>query len=412
MKKSITAVLLTALALPVLTGCPSTPKETRTEEEIIQENADTALAQVGITYNKFAESAGLSKDTELTLTTNVDGYRYKFAYELTATYDYGTNNWVKLEQTDDGASLKVVVPEDTQLPSDNTSFAAYTLKGTVKFVGYAEDFVAPRGLKITEDYIGHDYGTKEWKIRVNSAKTIRASAAELYTNKALVSKKTRVITWGIYAGFEAQEDKFTASSNKLSLYFDDGNHSFIAYDAAWTEIPKDLVIGKVYKVTGLYENYYNSIEIKAPTFELDESHVCEPATMTKITTKEDLADITHASTRCEVTGTITKIVGGYSNEWKHGDNKMSVYVNISGTKDDSGKLVDEAYAYVHQFDTEASYKTWADNCTLAGGTWNQLTLVSGGCIGATITFNGRAYWYSGYPAFYVSTLTNYVAPTL
>jgi hypothetical protein len=391
MKKSIKTLLLTLLLAPTLVACGGSkdPGETRTEEEIIIENAAIALGQVGITYNNFSTSAGITKDTTLIDKVNVDGYNFTFAYTVEALLDYGTNNWVKVE----GCTLKVTVPEDTQLPAENKSFAAYKLKGAPTFAGYDEDFVAPKGLTITDQYIGTTYTGGEWNIRVNAMKTLVLSIAELYTNTALKSDKTRVITYGVYAGSENHEEMFNAASNKFCVYFDDGDYSLATYDNSLTELP-DLVIGQKYKITGVFSNYYDTIQIKNPVYELAEDADVEPGRILKIdSTNGDLMEKSHASRKCEVTGVVTAVEFTYADTWQWQTSKANVRINVTGATE-NGSLKSEGYAYVHQFDHEDSYASWAN---------------SGVKVGDTVTFIGRAYWYSGVPAFYVSTLTNLIA---
>lgn len=399
MKKSIKSLLLTALLAPVLVACSpdNGPTEKRTEEEIIIENAATAVAQVGITYNNFSQSDGISRDTQLTKDVNVDGYLYTFGYQLTPLLDYGTNTWLTFDEAT--TTLKVTVPEDTDLPEENNSFAAYKLTGTPTFTGYAEDFVAPNGLKITETYFGTAYQGGSWNVRINAMKTLEISLAELYDSLygdgtvVLKKNETKIITYGVYAGSENFEEKFNAASNKYCVYFDDGEYSLATYDNSLTELP-DLVIGQKYKITGVFDNYYDTIQVKNPVYELAADADCVPGVIATIDSENpDFGVKSNASRKCEVTGVVTKIEFGYGSTWEWNKTKASVYVNISGATE-NGELVSEGYAYVHQFDTQDSYASWS---------------TSGVKVGDQVTFVGRQYWFSGVPAYYVSTLTNLIA---
>lgn len=404
MKKIIATVLLSTLVLPVLTACPDQgPVETRTEEEIIIDNGITAMGQVGISFVNLSGSTGMTKDIALKASLNVDGYIYKFEYTLTTSFTY-ERDWVWIEDGSAGKTLKSAQPGQEDLPEDNKSFAFYTLKIVPTFTGYAADFEAPRGLTITETYKNKKYTDlgKNYGIRVNAGITIECSAAELYTNKNFKNNETRAITYGIYAGAQVDPAKFDASSSKYSLYFDDGEHSFVAYDESVSTIPANLVVGQVYKVYGVYSNYYNTVEIKNYTLTPDTTHTCAPAVKTAIT-GTNLKEYSHASTTAVVTNaTITKVEVGYGDEFEYGKTKVSIYVNITGATKDDGTLKDELYAYVHQFDLEEDYTSWSNCFTVKNqASWK----------GAKVSFEGRAYWYSGFPAFYHSHVTSFTAPT-
>lgn len=405
MKKGLKSLLPVLLALPLLVACGD--DDPRPVEEIVADNALTALGQVNIVCNTWSQSAGLSRDAELLKSVTVEGYMYSVDYTLSSSYTY-SKAFAKI----DGDTLKITVPENTELPEEQNQYASYSIAGSVKFAGMEE---GKKGKKGYEALVGQEFASNSWRIRINATNTLELSAAELYTNTTLKSGKTRVVTYGIFAGSETDPGTgFTgAASNKYSLYFDDGEHSFVAYDQTWKAYPTDLVVGNVYKVVGIYSNYYDTIEITAPVITAAPEHVCAPAVVKTFNdATANFSDKSNASRKVSVTGVITKITAGYEWGWlwsgdnldsdgkSKGGNKFSIYVNVTGTKKDD-KLVDECYAYVHQFDLETTYKSWSSVDVSSQDAANLM-------VGATITFTGRLYWYSGAAAVYASSLTSFI----
>ena len=403
MKKLLKTALLAAVMFPALTACPQV--EPIDEETVIIENAITARGQAGISLVNLASSTGMTKDVPLKTSVEVDGYKYKMEYTLNALFEYD-RNWVYIEDGSAGKVLKCQQPGQSDLPADNNNFAIYALTVTPIFTGYVTDFVAPAGLTTTDTFVNKKYTDlkQKYNVRVNAGITLTLdNASQLYGNNQLKNNETRVIVHGKYAGALVQADKFDASSSKFCLYFDNGAYSFVAYDESVQAIPSNLVVGQVYKVYGVYSNYYNTIEVKNYVISEPDSGVTVAEPVKTEITGSNLKDYNHASTTSVVTNaTITKVEVGYGSGFEHGKTKVSVYCNISGATNDNGTLKDELYAYVHQFDTAEDYASWA-NCFDAT---NPATYV-----GAKVSFEGRAYWYSGYPAFYHSHVTSFTAPT-
>lgn len=388
--KLLKGLLLTSLVLPLLAACGGNGGVTATEEELIQANATSALGAIGITYNAFSQSAGISKDTDLTDTLVVEGYHFSFAYTVTASVTGYAKKYVSVDTSETlGTYLAIIVPENTELPAENQSFAAYSLKAVVSFTGYDEDLEAPSGVKFTTDYVGTLFGDQSWKIRVNATKTFDLSLSgvyEAYTAKTIVSG-TRLITYGVFAG----TDNSTYSQSGI-LFVDDGNYSIALYDATKSFDYSGFAIGDKVKVVGILSYYFGLLELTSYTMEKKADASVSAGVQATLTAIPN-PDFNYGARSVKMTGVMTSITFTYGDSWLHGTVKANINVNLSGAKDAStGKLIEEACAYVHYADAKTAYDTWSS--------------ISATSIGSTLVFTGRYEWYSGLPELYFPVLVS------
>lgn len=177
--KKVTLAMLLALPAMVACGGKQSYKETRTEEEVINELAANAISEIGVSYNKFAGDGVALGETELVTAINQKvwdgdekGLNYSVSYTLSAQEEYQTE-YLKLNETGDGLIAELVVGRDLEGfdIASSLNAAAYTLSAKIKFVGYAEGFVAPKGLKTTDSFVGKEIAKKSWNALVKAAQS-------------------------------------------------------------------------------------------------------------------------------------------------------------------------------------------------------------------------------------------------
>ena len=177
--KKITIAAL--LVLPFIAACSggNSYKETRSEEELINELSASAISEIGVGYTKFASDGVAFGETKLTMTVNQKvwegdefGLNFSLEYSLAAQESY-TSNYLMLGQDGDSLLAELVVARDLEGYDIASALnaAAYTLSAKLTFDGYAEGFVAPKGLKTTDSFKGKVVATKSWNALVKAAES-------------------------------------------------------------------------------------------------------------------------------------------------------------------------------------------------------------------------------------------------
>lgn len=181
MKKNlIKSSLIALLALPFMVGCATKGyKETRSEEEIVNELANAVVAEIGVGYSKFSAEGVNLGDNALITTVNEKvweedqvGLNYTIKYSVVKSEDY-PRDYLSINEAGDTLT-SIVVTEEELAPfamAASLGGAAYTLKAKVTFAGYGEGFVAPNGLKTTNDFVGKEVASKNWNALVKTIKS-------------------------------------------------------------------------------------------------------------------------------------------------------------------------------------------------------------------------------------------------
>ena len=170
------------LALPALAGCGGDKYvETRTEEEIIMGLGAQAMSEIGVSYSKFSAD-GVTPGTHRLVTEinqkvwegDEKGIDFTVSYSLTPKEEYdvpylslnaeGTILTAQMMPTSAVAGNKY--PQASSLGG-----AAYVLSASMKFKGYADGFVAPKGLTTTSSFVGQEIQKKNWNALSNIVKS-------------------------------------------------------------------------------------------------------------------------------------------------------------------------------------------------------------------------------------------------
>ncbi len=267
MKKMLKTSLLLALALPVMVGCNKGPsyKETRTEEDLILELAQQALAEVGVGYASFSSTGLAYGDNDLITSVNEKvwegdeiGLNFSIKYTLIPQEDNFPKEFVTLSEEGDKLIAGLVKMEELSEVGKALEGAAYTLKADVYFDGYGENFKV-NGLTTTDTFLDQKISTKSWNAIAKVAKV----AATLGQLKATTKNNDYVIFQGVYNAWysdgydELYSGAFIANGNDAIMIYA-GTITEDFFDAETKELKIHAgdaveVFGRVSPYNGLYE---------------------------------------------------------------------------------------------------------------------------------------------------------------
>ena len=189
------------LAIPALAGCGGDKYvETRTEEEIVNGLAGQAMSEIGVSYSKFSADGVTPGEHKLVTEINQKvwendqfGLDFTVSYTLTPLENY---DLPYLSLSADGKVLNAQMMPSSAIAGDkyptasSLGGAAYTLSASMKFKGYAEGFVAPKGLTTTDTFVNKEVKKQSWNALSNVVKS--GSIAEIKANYDLADGEEKI----------------------------------------------------------------------------------------------------------------------------------------------------------------------------------------------------------------------------
>ena len=221
------------LALPLMAGCGSKEyKETRTEEEVINELGQQALSEIGVTLSKFSSDGVALGETELVTSVNQKIYeKDEVGLDYTVKYSLSVfdgeqykKDYLVLNEAGDKLIADMVLaseldPETCPMGS-SLGGAAYKVSAALTFKGYGEGFKAPKGLTVTESFVNKEIVKKSYNAVVKTVKS-----GSLHEIKATAQAKEMVYFIGrVSAWFE-----YSSSQLYSGLFITDGAEGIMLY---------------------------------------------------------------------------------------------------------------------------------------------------------------------------------------
>ena len=239
MKKSLLALLV----VPLLVGCGCNSKDDGGDAPVDPSKnktaIETAIAEVGVQYDAFASSSGISlAGAKLITEHTVDDTKFEISYTVEALQTYSIE-YVKLNE--EKMRLDVEIPTFDELKADgySGSYAQYKLVG--KFSGGGEE------------------QEKTWKIRVN-AEEIKPVWEKIVTARTK-EKGATVVTTGYVVAFMNISDSSEFSNG---VWIADGADGLMLYGGLTSQYGQ-MKIGDMIMVVGKAEPYNGLFEIKNPS---------------------------------------------------------------------------------------------------------------------------------------------------
>lgn len=276
MKKIIKIGLLSVLSVAALAACGEPAyEEKRTEVELISDCANQIIADLGVQYAKFSNEGLVYGKNELTMTANQKewdgdkvGLNFTIAYTLAqfSVDDVFPEEFVKFNAEHDALIAELVLADDLILApaSKLVGGAAYILTAEVKFNGYGENFVAPKGLTPTNTYVGQSMASKSWNALAKTTKS--GTITEV---KETAQSKDMVLFYGrVYGYFNPTKDELYTG-----LYVGDGDDGVMLYagnisEACFDENDHMIIdIGDTVMVYGQVSPYNGLFEVKPSKLE-------------------------------------------------------------------------------------------------------------------------------------------------
>lgn len=274
MKKNlIKCALITLLSVPFMVGCNAEKgyKETRTEEEIVEELSAAVVAEIGVSYSKFSAEGVNLGDTELITAVNEKvweedqvGLDFTIKYSVSALEEY-PRDYLYLNEAGDTLTSIVVTAEELESFTQAKSLggAAYRLTAEVTFKGYGEGFVAPKGLKTTDEFVGKVVANKGWSALVKTIKsgTLTEVKEECKSGDMVVirGRVSMAYNWVYEEVFRGVG--ITDGDDGILLYAGCLQASF--YESATSEMR--IHIGDIIEVYGEVSPYNGLFEVKPRT---------------------------------------------------------------------------------------------------------------------------------------------------
>lgn len=225
------------LAIPALAGCGDKYVETRTEEEIVNGLGIQAMSEIGVAYSKFSSDGVTPGEHKLVMEINQKvwekdefGLDYTVTYSLTSQESYDTP-YLALNEAGDTLTAQMMPSSAASKYELASSLggAAYILSATMKFKGYHEGFVAPKGLTKTDSFIGKEVKKQNWNCISNVVKS--GTIAEIKYNYDLESGDDKI-----------NDGDYIYTTGRVTA----------AYDWSYEEIFRGVVITDGYKGILLY----------------------------------------------------------------------------------------------------------------------------------------------------------------
>ena len=272
----LTLVGLLGVSVSALGACNNGKayKETRTEEEVVNALGQQAMAELGVSFAKYA-AEGITPDEDTKLMTTVNqklwdgdevGLNYSVKYSLAALEEY-QKEYITLNEAGDTLSVKYM--QDSELANyemaQTLKGAAYSLSATVSFAGYGEGFKAPKGLKPTEEQVGKQIVKKSYNVLDKAVKIFTITEAKENAASGdtvlLYGRVSAAYDWSFSAIFRGVV--VTDGNDGALLYAGSTQADFFDIDADGNQVGEAKIkLNDIVSVYGTVSPYNGLFEIK------------------------------------------------------------------------------------------------------------------------------------------------------
>lgn len=299
------------LALPALAGCGGDKyTETRTEEEIIMGLGAQAMSEIGVSYTKFASDGVTPGSHKLVTEINQKvwegdefGLNFTISYTLTAKENYDVP-YLALNEAGNVLTAQMMptsaVAGNKYPTASSLGGAAYVLSASMKFKGYADGFVAPKGLNKTDSFIGQEVKKQNFNALSNIVKS--GTIAEIKANYDLTDGDDKIKGGDTIYTFGRVTAVYDWSYDEIfrGVVITDGYRGLLLYagclQSAFYDENKNPLIqeGDIVAAYGKVSPYNGLFEVK-------------PDLVRKVTDPEEIAKIAPVEYRTETVANLKKM---------------------------------------------------------------------------------------------------------
>ena len=273
------------LAIPALAGCGGDKYvETRTEEEIVNGLGIQAMSEIGVSYSVFSSDGVTPGDHKLITEMNQKvwdndqyGINFSITYTLVAQEQY-EENYLSLNPDTMVLTCRMVpdsaITEAKYPVGASLGGAAYTLTAKMTFKGYADGFVAPKGLNKTDSLVGSEIKTQKWNALARCVKSgtigeIKAAYNSTNTETKINDGDYIFTTGRVTAAYDWQYSEIFRG-----VIISDGYYGLLLYagclqKAFYDENQQPLIKeGDIISIYGKVVPYMNLLEVKPETINI------------------------------------------------------------------------------------------------------------------------------------------------
>lgn len=236
------------MAVGFLAGCASGEK--KSESGGLDKAATETAAVVGVAYNGYAGSAGISIGGGTLITSHSQGnYQFDISYSVAPLKGTYTHTYLAVEEN----KLVVEIPTFDELKADNQegTYAAYKLSGSFKYAKYLGTDEDKDSAKVGQEVLKHD-----WNIRINAEK-VKPILEEISVARQKQKNET-VVTKGYVTAFMNNVD---GDEFKNGVWIADGNDGMMLYGGNLASVMGVIDIGDLILMAGTASPYNGLFEV-------------------------------------------------------------------------------------------------------------------------------------------------------
>ena len=248
MKSLAKISLLVMVAAGSLIGCNK--NDNKDSGAGLEKAAEAAVNTVGVAYNGFAGSDGISIGGATLITSHTEGnYEFNVSYTVAPMSGTYTHTYLAVENN----KLAVEIPTFDELKADNFTgtYAAYKLTGSFKYAKYVGE-----GTDKDADKVGSEIKSHVWNIRINAEK-VKPVLQKISEGRKKTKGET-VVTKGYITGFMNNVD---GDEFKNGVWIADGNDGMMLYGGNLASVMGVIEIGDLVLVAGTASPYNGLFEI-------------------------------------------------------------------------------------------------------------------------------------------------------
>ena len=351
------------------------------------------MSEIGVAYSKYSQDGVTPGENKLVTSINQKvwegdqyGLDFTVTYTLKASEEYPEAYLSLNEAGDTLTALMVpdsVITEEAFPKGSSLGGAAYVLTGKMVFKGYAEGFVAPKGLTVTSTFVGQEIKQQKWNALSKVVKS--GTIAEIKAQYDSDNKETKIndgdaifTTGRVTAAYDWRYEEIfrgvviTDGYHGILLYAGCLQNSF--YDDA--NSPAKIKEGDIVSIYGKISPYNGLFEVKPEMINLVTNET-EKAKIAAPEYRTETADVFNKLKQSQ-TGDLVKVTGLKLYDTVSTINKLNPGEHwvIKLQEVESGKVINTSLNYHIGDVQQEAIREFLINAKTSGKTFNFTGMIS------------------------------------